>query len=132
MQGNNLLRSIRNLAYSYIYIQASIVLCISGVLFFLGKCNLSFSFLWGGFTCVLPNAYFAYKLFRRTGAKTSRQIVTSFYLGEVVKFILTVILFTIAFKFFNVNKLALFIGYIVAQIAFWFTALFRHQPVNKS
>ncbi len=79
----------------------------------------------------MPNIYFAYKLFAQTGAQAAKQIVASFYLSEVVKFIITVILFFIAFKYFHTNKLAIFIGYIIAQITFWFTALFRHRTVNK-
>ncbi len=97
----------------------------------MGSGNTAFSFFWGGIICILPNAYFAHKLFAKTGAQATRQIITSFYISEVVKFIITIVLFVIAFKYFNMNKLAIFIGYIVAQFTFWFTALFRHRTVNK-
>jgi ATP synthase protein I len=110
--------------------QIVIVLIISGLLLVFSK-EVALSFLGGGFICIIPNAYFAHKLFAKTGAQATRAIITSFYLGEVVKFVITIILFVVAFKFLNVNKLAIFIGYIVALFTFWLTALFKDPTVNK-
>lgn len=126
-----ILSSIRSLAFSYVYIQAIVIICITLSLYLFGKQLIAFSFFWGGLICILPNLYFAHKLFSKTGAQAARQIIASFYISEVVKFIITVLLFIVAFKYLHINKLALFIGYIVAQFAFWFTALFRHRTVNK-
>lgn len=126
----NILSKIRSLAFAYIYVQALVIFIITCLLFFWSTL-LAFSFFWGGIICILPNAYLAHKLFAKTGANAARQIVTSFYLGETVKFIITIILFIIAFKYFNVNKLAVFIGYIIAQVTFWVTALMRDPTVNK-
>lgn len=128
---NPVLRAIRSLAFSYVYAQAIVILSVAVLLYFFGSSNTALSFLWGGMICILPNAYFAHKLFARTGATATRQIITSFYISEVVKFVITILLFVIAFKFFNFNKIALFLGYIVAQFTFWFAALFRHRAVNK-
>jgi ATP synthase protein I len=128
---NHVLKVIRNVAFSYIYIQTLVILILSVSLYFLGNKIVAFSFLWGGAICIIPNIYFAHKLFAQTGAAAARNIVASFYVSEVIKFIITIILFFIAFKYLNTNKLALFIGYIVAQVTFWFTALFRHRAVNK-
>lgn len=127
----SVLKTIRSLAFSYVYIQIIVILLISVSLYFLSNNIVAFSFFWGGAICIVPNIYFAYKLFAQTGATAARQIVASFYLSEVVKFIITIALFFIAFKYFHTNKLAIFVGYIVAQITFWFTALFRHRAVNK-
>jgi ATP synthase protein I len=127
----SILSKIRSLAFSYIYIQIIVILCVTGFLSLFGKGIIAYSFLWGGCICILPTAYFARKLFAKTGAKATREIITAFYVGEIVKFIITIILFAITFKYFNVNKLALFIGYLVAQFAFWFTALIRDPTVNK-
>jgi ATP synthase protein I len=126
------LNIIRNVAFSYVYGQIIVIAAITAFLYLLGGHNvIAFSFMWGGLICIIPNLYFAHKLFGRTGAQATRQIITSFYFSEVVKFILTILLFFVAFKYFNTNKLAIFIGYIVAQITFWISALFRHQTVNK-
>lgn len=126
-----ILSKVRTLAFSYIYIQVVIILSGSGLLFVLSSSHLALSFLGGGLICIVPTAYFAHKLFSKTGAQAAREIVTSFYMGEVIKVIITIILFALTFKFFNVNKLAIFIGYIVAQFTFWFTALIKDPTVNK-
>lgn len=131
MLSKTILTKLRSLAFSYIYAQVLVILLITGLLFLLSKSHAALSFLYGGFICIMPNAYFAHKLFKRTGAQAAREIVTSFYVAEVVKFIITIILFAVAFKFLDVNKLALFIGYLVAQFSFWFTALIRNPTVNK-
>jgi ATP synthase protein I len=125
------LRAIRNVAFSYVYSQTIVILILSVLLFFLESKIVAYSFLWGGAICIIPNIYFAHKLFAKTGATAAREIIASFYISEVVKFIITIALFFIAFKYLKTNKLAIFIGYIVAQISFWFTALFRHRAVNK-
>ncbi len=127
----SVLKAVRSLAFSYVYVQTIVILLLSVSLYFLGNKIIAFSFLWGGAICIVPNVYFAHKMFAQTGAKAAKQIVASFYLCEVVKFIITIILFIVAFKYFHTNKLAIFIGYIIAQITFWFTALFRHRTVNK-
>ncbi len=125
------LGAMRRLAFSYVLIQVIVVLLISILLFLLDNNIAAYSFLLGGIVNVLPNAYFAHNLFKKTGAQATREIVISFYLGEVVKFIITILLFTIIFKFFNTNKLALFLGYIMALFTFWLTTLIKNQTANR-
>jgi ATP synthase protein I len=125
------LNVMRHVAFGYVYKQAIVILIVSILLYFLSSKIVAGSFLWGGAICIIPNIYFAHKLFAQTGALAAKRIIASFYICEVVKFIITILLFIVAFKYFNTNKLAIFLGYIVAQIAFWMAALFRHQTVNK-
>lgn len=127
----SILSAVRSVAFSYVYIQALVVSIIAILLYFLEDRIIAFSFLWGGAICIIPNIYFAHKLFSKTGAQATKQIISSFYISEVVKFFITIVLFIIAFKYFVTNKLLIFIGYIIAQITFWLTALFRNQTVNK-
>ncbi len=127
----SVLTAIRSLAFSYVYVQIIVIILLSLLLYFLWNLVVAFSFFWGGAICIIPNIYFAHKLFAQTGAKAAQQILASFYLCEIVKFVITIILFIVAFKFFHTNKLAIFIGYIVAQVTFWFTALSKHRAVNK-
>lgn len=126
-----ILNAIRSVAFGYIYMQIVVILIITALLYLLSNVIIAFSFLWGGIICIIPNLYFAHKLFARTGAQATQQIIASFYISEIVKFLITVLLFWVAFKYFNTNKLAIFVGYLVAQFTFWFSALFRHQAVNK-
>ena len=44
----------------------------------------------GGLTAILPQAYFASRVFKRSGARAAEQIAHTSYAGEVGKFFLTV------------------------------------------
>lgn len=121
---------MRSLAFSYVYIQAAVILGITITLAILDYTKIALPFLWGGMTCLIPNAYFAHRLFANTGAQAVGKIMKSFYLGEIVKIFITIVLFAIAFKLFKTGKIGIFIGYIIAQVTFWFAALLRHRTVN--
>jgi ATP synthase protein I len=77
----------------------------------------------GGLVSIVPNAYFARTLFRYHGAQAAKKIVNSFYKGEALKLFLSIALFALVFKFFNVVPLVFFGVYIVVQMVFWFAPL---------
>jgi len=82
------------------------------------------SALLGGLICLLPNAYFARRMFRHTGARAARQIVRSFYAAEAGKLAFTAILFGVIFAAVEwVAAPALFAGFIAVQIASWLVPL---------
>ncbi len=75
------------------------------------------SALLGGLTCALPNAYFVWRAFRYRGARSSVQIVQSFYQGESWKFVLTALSFAVIFQRVEpLNVLALFTAFITVQL----------------
>lgn len=75
------------------------------------------SALLGGLTCALPNAYFIWRAFRYSGARSSIQIVQSFYQGESWKFVLTALSFAVIFQRVEpLNVLALFAAFITVQL----------------
>jgi len=81
------------------------------------------SALLGGLVCTLPNAYFARKMFQYEGARAARKIVNNFYKGEGLKIALSILLFTMVLKFFNIIPLIFFIVYLMVQMVFWFAPL---------
>jgi len=89
------------------------------------------SALLGGGVSVVPNAYFARTLFRYRGARAAKQIVTSFYKGEAMKMVLTIVLFTLVFKFFTIIPMVFFAVYIVVQMTFWFAPLIFDNKQNR-
>lgn len=102
-----------------------------GCLIVLGN-QAALSALLGGLVCTLPNAYFARKMFEYAGARAAKQIVNNFYKGEGLKIALSIILFTVALKFFNIIPLVFFIVYLVVQMVFWFAPLmftgYKYRP----
>ena len=66
----------------------------------------------GGWIATLANLYFAIQAFRYTGARSSEQVMRTFYRGEAGKFVIVMMLFLAAFLFS-----AFFLVYGVAVIA---------------
>lgn len=103
--------------------QLSVTVLFAVIAMLLSSATAATSALLGGVVSMVPTAYFAIKLFRYQGARAARQIVNSFYKGEALKMILTIVLFALVFKFFNIIPLVFFATYIVAQMMFWFAPL---------
>lgn len=84
----------------------------------------AYSAMLGGFICLIPNAYFAYRTFKFQGARAAKHIIRSFYMGEAVKLGLTAGLFTLVFV--GVKPLAplgLFVGFVGVQMIGWLVPL---------
>lgn len=74
----------------------------------------AYSLMSGGLVAVLPQAYFAARVFRRAGAQAAHAIARASYSGEVGKFALTAAGFAVVFAGVSpINGLAVFIGYIM-------------------
>lgn len=103
---------------------ASIAMVVSGL-------TAAESALLGGLVSIVPNAYFARKLFRHQGAHAAKQIVNSFYKGEASKIALSIMMFALVFKFFTIIPLIFFTVYIVVQMVFWFAPLIFTTKQNR-
>lgn len=107
-------------AQRLLLVQLGVTTLIAVIARLIGNDTAALSAVVGGFVCVVPNAYFAAKLFKHNGARAARQIVNGFYKGEALKLILSVALFALVFKYLNVNPLVFFVAYIATQMVFWF------------
>ena len=87
-----------------------------------GGWSYAVSPLLGSGIALLPNLYFAYKIYRARHL-AAQGIVNAFYAGETGKLVLTAALFTIALQSPSVNFLTLLAGYAAVLSVFWF-ALF--------
>ncbi|ASQ44614.1 ATP synthase subunit I [Legionella clemsonensis] len=108
--------------------QLAICIVIALILLLIWGSREALSALLGGFVVIIPTALFARKLFRYQGARAARQIVKSFYVGEALKIVATIVLFTFVFMSFKIAPLAFFLTYIVVLMSHWFAPLFF---VNK-
>jgi len=89
---------------------------------FVGGWKNTVSPLLGSSIALLPNLYFAYKVYLARH-QSAQGIVNAFYAGETTKLILTIALFTIVLQIPSVDFLTLLVGYIAVLSVFWF-ALF--------
>lgn len=93
--------------------------------------NAAGSALLGGMVYIVPNAYFARKLFKYQGARSAKKIVNSFYKGEAIKMILSIVLFTAVFMWVKITPLAFFASYIMILMTHWFAPLIIVNKQNR-
>jgi len=73
---------------------------------------VAYSLVLGGLVAVMPQAYFAVRVFRHRGAKSANAIAKSSYRGEIGKYVLSTAGFALIFALIEpVNALAVFVGF---------------------
>ena len=112
-------------------IQLSVTLVFAALCALVYGTNAASSALLGGMVCIVPNAYFASKLFKYQGARSARQIVNSFYKGEALKIVISIFLFTAVFLLFKITPLAFFASYIMVLMTHWFAPLIIVNKQNR-
>lgn len=90
----------------------SIFFIITFVVYILSQNSFIFSFFMGGISIFLPHCLFVLSIFF-TKQVTKNQL-KKLYLGEFIKFIFTIFLIIVIFKFFSVSFIAFFVGYFVS------------------
>jgi len=88
-----------------------------------GGWSYAVSPLLGSGIALLPNLYFAYKIYRARHLE-AQVIVNAFYAGETGKLVLTAALFAMALQAPSVNFLTLLAGYAAVLSVFWFALLY--------
>src|SRR6056297_334022 len=77
----------------------------------------AYSVVSGGMVAILPQAWFAYMVFRRRGATAARAIVGRSYAGEVGKFLLSIAGFALVFGILRpLDGAAVFGGYLAMLV----------------
>jgi ATP synthase protein I len=79
---------------------------------------------------LIPNMVFARNIFKYKGASSAKQIVRAFYKGESLKLVLSIILFSLVFKFFHLIPLVFFAVYITMQFLIWLAPLIFRNIAN--
>ncbi len=116
-----ILALVRGKTYAYTVLakQTIAVIIVATIVLIFASVHAGYSVFIGGLVCILPNVYFASRVFRHEGARAARKILSSFYIGEAVKLLLTALFFGVALVVLKIQPLALFGGYLVA----WFSLL---------
>lgn len=83
----------RTPAFPVLTLQLIVTLAVALVLWGFQGWIAGYSGLLGGLVALIPNSYFAFRVYRYSGARSARAIVGEFYSGEAGKLILTAVLF---------------------------------------
>lgn len=106
----------RQSVYKVMFVQFGLTL-ISALVAWLYSDVAAKSALLGGLTCAIPSAYFIWRAFRYTGARSADKVVQSLYQGEAWKFMLTALSFAVIFvRVEPLNVPALFIAFMTVQL----------------
>ena len=109
----------RQLARKVLFYQALIVTLFTLVFtIFLGEYS-GISALYGGVVCLVTGAVFAFIAFRFAGASQNQLVVRSFNKGSKLKFIITIVMFVMVYKWQNLQPLPLLVSYFVTLMAQW-------------
>lgn len=115
----NLAQEGRQLARKVLFYQSLIAMTLACIFFlFLDKYS-GISALYGGLICVLPGMVFAFLAFKHAGASQNKLVVRNFNKGSKLKFIITIVLFVMAYKSPNLQPLPLLISYVITLMAQW-------------
>jgi ATP synthase protein I len=123
------LHALRNAAYRLVAIPAGVVLFSSLIALLFADIKFAYSICLGGIIWLLPNFYFAYKVFHQVETQ-AKDFIKVFYRSELLKLALSALLFIAIVKWLSVALGAILIGYMAAQVTFWLVPLvdsFKHS-----
>ncbi|MDQ5910235.1 MAG: synthase protein [Pseudomonadota bacterium] len=110
-----------------IAIQLLVTLLIAIISLLLSDVHAAYSAVVGGGISTIVTLYFASKVFSARIGSPAAKIARAFYIGEVVKLLLTILLFSIALLWLHVSPLPLLLAYMAALLAYWLALPFTFQ-----
>ncbi|QHG92214.1 F0F1 ATP synthase subunit I [Coxiella endosymbiont of Amblyomma sculptum] len=92
------------------------------------------SVLLGGMAYLLPGLYFAHHLFGIVNSSKAegKQIVIGFYIGELIKFVLSIVLIIIILLCIPISVVPFSMGYVAAQFGLWLAPFIIKNRERKS
>ncbi|MBX3708409.1 MAG: ATP synthase subunit I [Gammaproteobacteria bacterium] len=119
MATQTLRKMVQGEAYQIVLLQLMGVVMLAVLSLVLNGTRSGFSVLMGGLAYGLPNLIFVWRVFRYVGASQITQFVTAFFIGEIVKLILSAVLFLMIVKYLPISLLSVLIGFAGAIVLFW-------------
>ncbi|MCP5159940.1 MAG: ATP synthase subunit I [Gammaproteobacteria bacterium] len=102
-----------------IAIQLLTTLLIAAVSLVISDARAAYSAVIGGGISALVTFYFASKVFSVRIGSPAAKVARAFYMGEVVKLSLTVLLLSAVLLWLPVSPLPLLLAYMAALMAYW-------------
>ena len=122
-RGASRLRPVRRLLFA----QAGIGLVAVGIAWFAGGRPAAMAAALGGLTCLLPQVWFAWRVFAADPAKPTAML-GALYLGEGLKLASIAVAFMAIFRVWpEVPPLPLILAFIAVQTVHWFAPLLLEQ-----
>ncbi len=114
--GQSLVKHGQRQAKKLLMLQAILIVIVAS-LGWIKELKVAMALLSGGIAVLLPNCYFTYKAFSKSGAQAMKQVVNAFYFGEAAKINLSAVLLIVVFILFPGFEGYILIGYIIALLS---------------
>jgi len=125
MSTHTLKFKVQHQAYQLVWFQLAGVVALAIIaLIFFGQKN-SISVLLGGLAYGLPNLIFVWRVFRYVGASQMLLFMTAFFIGEMLKLIISAFLVLMIVKYLPVSLLSVIVGFVGAIVSFWIACLWH-------
>lgn len=131
MAPKSLKQQVQNQAYQIVYRQLAGVVLLACLALILAGLNSGFSVFMGGLAYGLPNLLLVWRVFRFAGASQMTQFAAAFFMGEMIKLILSGILFLLIVKTLPVSLLSVLVGFVGAIIAFWVVCMLHFSRQSR-
>ncbi len=115
-----------------IAIQLLVTLLIAVIALIFSDIRAAYSAVIGGGISAVTTLYFASKVFSARIGSPAAKIARAFYIGEVGKLLLTIILLSAALLWLPVSPLPLLLAYMAALMAYWLALPFTFHVSNVS
>ncbi len=95
LRGEEKLLQHRTVAYRMLSIEAAVVILIGLLFFMLANVDYAYSVFLGGMAFIVPNLIFTF-VSLRTSSGSSGSALAWFYIGEAIKIVFTILIFTVS------------------------------------
>ncbi len=106
-----------------------LVACVIAIAWAFSSLRDATSALLGGLACIGPTLFFARRFFAQIN-KDPRDIIRSFYFGELLKMFLSIALLILIYKGLHTAILPLVSGFAGAQFGLWLAPMFGMTNVK--
>lgn len=132
MAKNTLQALIQQKAYRIVIWQLIGVFIIAAIALLLTGINKGLSVLIGGLIYGIPNLIFVWRVFRYAGAQQMTAFLAAFFVGEMIKLILSGIFFVLVVKYLPVSLLSVLVGLAASMVAFWIVCMWQFSERTVS
>lgn len=101
-----------------VLVQFLLILLVSGIFLGMSTGRAAVAALIGGLVHITPCYFYAKRLFSDVSARAIGRIMFTFYVGEVLKLVVSVGLFIGLYLAYDIPLLPYFVGYVVATLSF--------------
>ena len=113
----DIIKNNKTAAYRYLAAEAAVAAVIAIILLFSIDTTAAWSAVMGGAVFIAPNWVFTGVVFRHTEADSARSILHRFFIGEMLKIFITILLFAACFILVRpLNVIALFATFLAMMV----------------